>query len=621
MRSVWSGRALRAVGAISLVSGLLLGLVVAPASAVGICGSSNGISICVSAPDGQLSGDVPIAVTVNGSVSDIKEMIFQWGPSTSSTTQLLTDYEPPFGFTWRTDQYLDVTQFLNVRLKRLDDSIGGPVSLQLTLENGNDTSVPQNPNDWQQMFQPRSFTGDPVIAAVGDGGDGTVRSDEVAASILGSQAAILLYLGDLAYERGTPAELDANFGRSAFEPGGGVGWGKLSRFTRPTLGNHEVFNLAAWRNYWHGRPDWETFVFGGVRFLNLNSECASVGGCGSQSAQYAFVQSVLSTNTHECVVAYWHRPVLSSVDDNAEMRPIWALLADGGGDLVLNGHTHDMEAYAPLNASLEAGGPDAHMVELVSGAGGHYLTGVTDTDPRGVWQATKVAGAAYITAVGGGNGDATRLDWAFRDRSGGIVSGTGGQGTGSVECADVPDTTAEVFSDDFSTGNFSRWSGVTNLSIDANTGGIAPPSARGQVTGTRAWAYRTLSSTHADLCQAMRVNLASIGANSVDLLRLRTGSDGPVARVYVNSARTLWIRADASGQQLSTSRQLPSGWNTLELCATVGTAGSLTLKLNGAVIAGPWTANLGTVAIGRIQIGDTTLRSWSANFDDVVVTS
>jgi hypothetical protein len=39
------------------------------------------------------------------------------------------------------------------------------------------------------------------------------------------------------------------------------------------------------------------------------------------------------------------------------------------------------------------------------------------------------------------------------------------------------------------------------------------------------------------------------------------------------------------------------------------------------VISGPWTANLGTVPIGRIQIGDTTLRTWTANFDDVVVTS
>jgi calcineurin-like phosphoesterase family protein len=705
-----------AAGAVLIALLFLLGPLSVPVRAVQSCGSSNGVAICVSAPDGQLTGDAAIGVTLSGSASDIKEMIFQWGPTSSSTTHLLSDFEFPFGFTWRTDRYLDGTQFLNVRVKRFADSVGAPVSLQLTLENGNDTSVSQNPTDWEQIYEPRPFSGDPVIAAVGDGGDGTVRADDMAASILASDASMLLYLGDL-YERGTAAELDENFGRAAFEPSGGTAWGALARFTRPTLGNHEAFNLATWRNYWHGRPNWETFVFGGVRFLNLNSECSLVGGCGPGSAQYAFVQNVLASNSHECVVAYWHRPVLSSVEDNTNMRPIWALLADNGGDLVLNGHTHNMEAYAPLNAALEVGKPDSHMVELVSGGGGHNLTSAVNSDPRGVWQATKVTGAVYITTVGGGSGAATQVDWAFRDPSGQVVSGTG-QGTGTVECgAGEPDTTAPstpgkpsgasnvagtidltwaastddrtstltyaiyrdgasaplatvtssstttvsfqdsglaggsthtyevtandgsntsdkspssdpitvsaastVFSDDFSTGTFSRWSAVNGLTIDTTRGGVAPPSARAQANGTRRWAAKTLGSTQTALCQQMRVNLSSLGANNVVLARLRTAADGPVARVYVNASRVLWVRSDVSGAQLSSGRTLPSGWNTLELCANVGTAGSLRLSLNGSTIAGPWTANLGTTPIGRIQIGDTTAITWTANFDDVWVT-
>jgi glycosyl hydrolase family 26 len=177
-----------------------------------------------------------------------------------------------------------------------------------------------------------------------------------------------------------------------------------------------------------------------------------------------------------------------------------------------------------------------------------------------------------------------------------------------------------LFSDDFSTGNFTRWSGATNLTIDATTGSAAPPSARGQANSARAWAFRALGSTHPNLCQSMRVNLASVGANSVDLLRLRTAADGPIARVYVTSGRTLWLRSDASGQQLTSGRTLPSGWNEIELCARVGTGGSLGLALNGSTIAGPWTANLGATWIGRIQVGDTALKTWTAYFDDVVVT-
>jgi hypothetical protein len=44
------------------------------------------------------------------------------------------------------------------------------------------------------------------VAAVGDGGDGSSRSNALATSIGASDASILLYLGDL-YEKGTPAEL------------------------------------------------------------------------------------------------------------------------------------------------------------------------------------------------------------------------------------------------------------------------------------------------------------------------------------------------------------------------------------------------------------------------------
>jgi hypothetical protein len=53
-----------------------------------------------------------------------------------------------------------------------------------------------------------------------------------------------------------------------------------------------------------------------------------------------------------------------------------------------------------------------------------------------------------------------------------------------------------VFADDFSSGDFSKWTAVTRLTIDNGTGGVAPPSARGDVTNqtalpTRTWAARS----------------------------------------------------------------------------------------------------------------------------------
>ena len=400
------------------------------------CGTSAGYSVCLSIPSGALTGDVTISAVVNGSTAGISEMRFSWGSGASNSNQLLSDFEAPYTFVWRTGQYLDATQWLNVRVERGGTTLGAPVSMQATLENGNDTGVPQNPTDWSQLFAPRAFSGDPVVAAAGDGGDGTARSNAIADQILGSEASVLLYLGDL-YERGTAAEFDFNYGRSSFEPGGGRQWGALARWTKPTLGNHEGFNIPTWRDYWHGRPNWETFVYGGVRFFDLNSECSRIGGCGTNSAQYRFVANTLATNTQSCVVAFWHRPVLSVWEDTPTMAPIWALLANNGGDLVLDGHDHTALRTFPLNAALQANQPDSHMVQLTVGTAGHQLTSVTDNDARYAWHLTDVAGAAYVTLVGGGSGAATALEVEFRNQSGQVVAPS----TFTVDCGGTPDVT------------------------------------------------------------------------------------------------------------------------------------------------------------------------------------
>ena len=104
-------------------------------------------------------------------------------------------------------------------------------------------------------------------------------------------------------------------------------------------------------------------------------------------------------------------------------------------DLILNGHTHDMEIYAPMNANRQAGQPDSHMVQIISGAGGHNLTSEIANDPRNVWQVTKEPGALFLTLINGGAGNATSIDWEFRDVDGNTVFDGGTPGTGSVDCS------------------------------------------------------------------------------------------------------------------------------------------------------------------------------------------
>jgi arylsulfatase A-like enzyme len=184
----------------------------------------------------------------------------------------------------------------------------------------------------------------------------------------------------------------------------------------------------------------------------------------------------------------------------------------------------------------------------------------------------------------------------------------------------VASAPATIFSDSFGSG-LSAWTSVTNLTLDPTrfppTG--AAPSVRAAVSGVNAFARHTLPSTYPSLCMREAVNLQSIGTQAVALLKLRTAGNVSVGRVFASPTRILNVRADVSGTTLYSGKTLPSGWNTIEACATTGTAGSWQLFLNGTRI-GDWTANNGTAPIGRVQIGDDAAKTVTVNVDDVVVT-
>ena len=175
-----------------------------------------------------------------------------------------------------------------------------------------------------------------------------------------------------------------------------------------------------------------------------------------------------------------------------------------------------------------------------------------------------------------------------------------------------------IFTDDFSGGTFGNWTGATNMSIDGTDGVPSAPSARGVAVNQAAWAFRSLVATYTSACLSVRVNIAAQGTG-VDIFRLRTATDGPIVKAYVNPSGTLFIRSDSAGTALSSGVNLGAGWHTVELCGTVGTNTTWTLYRDGSTVAGPWTISTGTVPIGRIQIGDNAAKTWTANFDDVAL--
>lgn len=104
----------------------------------------------------------------------------------------------------------------------------------------------------------------------------------------------------------------------------------------------------------------------------LTSTCASVGGCHAGSPQEQWLRGVLAANPAPCTVAYWHHPRFSSGsshDGDGKFQPFWEALYEAGAELVLSGHTHAYERFAPQTPD---GGADAQfgLRQLTIGLGG-----------------------------------------------------------------------------------------------------------------------------------------------------------------------------------------------------------------------------------------------------------
>ena len=383
-----------------------------------ICGQSGTHTLCITIPTTPLMGPAVIQITNSPNFGKM-EVVWQVG---LAGQRLITRFghsgtTGDYSFIWPTRKYLDATGTVRARIGG-----GAWVDAPATLANGNTSDFQHAPNDWQ-AFIPGTWAGasDPIVAASGDGADDSAAAISVLDHIVAEGPALFLYLGDV-YEEGTFVEYRTTYGKSVLHSGSGTAWGRLAALTQPTIGNHEHNHLVEFTDYWHGRPQYTSFTFGGVLFIDLNSSASLLPG----SPQYAFVESVLE-DAPACVVTFFHIPVLSGGVIATNKQDLWALLADRGGDLVLNGHNHFLMEYDPLMEDLTTPG---HMVELISGAGGGTTTRAK-TDPAGriAWSLGKTPGDLFLTLEGAASGGAaTGISWRFELPDGTLLR------TGSVAC-------------------------------------------------------------------------------------------------------------------------------------------------------------------------------------------
>ena len=220
-----------------------------------------------------------------------------------------------------------------------------------------------------------------LVAAVGDiacdasdpdfnDGEGTFfRCRQAHVGRLVGGAARFLALGDLQYEQGTAAQFAGSYDRF---------FGPYKSITRPVPGNHEYEDpaggAAGYFGYFGVQP-YYSFDVGGWHVVALNSNCDFVP-CAAGSPQETWLRQDLTAHPNRCVAAMWHHPLFSSVvNENGDhigeeprVAPLWKALREGGADLLLTGHSHSYERFAPMTEAGTASA--AGLRQIVVGTGG-----------------------------------------------------------------------------------------------------------------------------------------------------------------------------------------------------------------------------------------------------------
>jgi hypothetical protein len=198
-------------------------------------------------------------------------------------------------------------------------------------------------------------------------------------------------------------------------------------------GNHEYLTAGASGYYQYfgslaGDPakGYYSFTAGNMHFIAINSNCSQIsGGCGTTGSQYAFIKADLAANPTGCTVAFWHHPRYSSGQhgDNAIMDPIWDLFANNGGDVVLAGHDHTYERFAPIDASGTVG---TGVRSFVVGTGGKNSTAVSVVKSGSQVRITNVFGILRLSS------DGSSYSWQFVGVDGTV------QDSGTSACVNAP---------------------------------------------------------------------------------------------------------------------------------------------------------------------------------------
>ena len=220
--------------------------------------------------------------------------------------------------------------------------------------------------------------------------EGSAAAD-TAALIAKFPNATVFTLGDNAYGNGTKAQFDGCYDKV---------WGGFKERTRPSPGNHDYgIYPPAHRN--NAKPYFEYFGanagppgdgyysydLGGWHVVSLNSMAGELRAAPSMQKQVDWLEADLAATQKPCILAYWHHPLFSSGyhgyeshDPGRRMVPLWRVLRKHKADVVVNGHDHHYERFAPQ--TLQGFASPQGIREFVVGNGGAETRRVLGIKPN-----------------------------------------------------------------------------------------------------------------------------------------------------------------------------------------------------------------------------------------------
>jgi hypothetical protein len=262
----------------------------------------------------------------------------------------------------------------------------------------------------------------PTVVAAGDIASCRSTGDEQTAALVARVPGTVAILGDAVYEHGTASEF-----RDCYS------WRRFRTRTRAALGNHEYGSAGARPAKAYFRlPDrgYYSYELGSWHVVVLNSNCRPAGGCEAGSPQQRWLAADLAASAAPCTLAYWHHPRFQSwsagegmnkaADDSGmlpfwhhsgfsssstgegmtmaaddSVLPFWQALYDADADVVLAGHRHNYERFAPMDPTGTR--DDARgMRQFIVGTGGGGLFRFLEIAPNSEVQDDKTFGVLKL---------------------------------------------------------------------------------------------------------------------------------------------------------------------------------------------------------------------------------